>query len=134
VYIAIELLLLLLGGILLAVVLIQIFSRDREAARPRPGQASVKLLRSLRVAEDIEETRLLINDQVILIASSEGTRLADYADEVERLEAVATRIASALGVGVELARVGARGLEPEEGIPVRQLPKGRLQEPLERSF
>jgi hypothetical protein len=39
---------------------------------------------------------------------------------VERLETIATRIASALGGSVELARVGSQKPEPEAGVPVRE--------------
>ena len=87
----------------------------------------VKLERQVQPQTGAEETRLLINDQAILAASSEGLRLADYADEVEQLETVATRIASALGVGVELARLsGSSGpAEQEAAVPVRRLPRSR---------
>ncbi|MCX6030719.1 MAG: hypothetical protein NT169_15660 [Chloroflexi bacterium] len=116
--IAIESVLFLLGGIVLAVVLIQVFGRGGEAARGRP---IVRLVRSTQASDGAEETRLTINDQPILTASSEGLRLADYADEVERLETIATRIASALGGSVELARVGPQKPELEAGVPVRGL-------------
>ena len=53
-----------------------------------------------------EETRLFVNDAPILTASNDGIRLAQYADEVEQLEAVAARLAQSLGVRVEFARVG----------------------------
>jgi hypothetical protein len=121
--IAIESVLFLLGGIVLAVILIQLFGRGGEATRGRP--ATVRLVRQTQAPDGHEETRLTINDQVILTASSAGLRLADYADEVARLEAIATRIASALGGSVELARVGAKSAElVENGVPVRGLLTG----------
>jgi hypothetical protein len=55
--------------------------------------------------------------------SSEGLRLADYADEVERLETIATRIATALGARVELARLNS-GKNAELEVPVRGLLTG----------
>jgi hypothetical protein len=116
--IAIESVLFLLAGIVLAVVLIQVFGRGGEAARNR---GVVRLVRATRATDGAEETRLTINDQPILTASSEGLRLADYADEVERLETIATRIASALGGRVELARIGPQKPELGEGVPVRGL-------------
>lgn len=80
----------------------------------------------MKLPEGVEETRLLINDQSILVASGEGLRLADYADEVEQLEMMATKIASALGVSVELARVPEKGGKPEEdAVPVRRLPRSQ---------
>ena len=80
----------------------------------------------MRVPEGVEETRLLINDQTILVASGVGVRLADYADEVEQLETIATHIASALGVTVELARApGKGGQSEEEAISVRRLPRSQ---------
>jgi hypothetical protein len=127
--IAIESLLVLLGGIVLAVLLIQVFGRGTGTPRPRSasGTGVVKLERQVQPQEGTEETRLLINDQAILAASSAGLRLADYADEVEQLEMVATRIASALGVSVELARLpsGSGPAEQEEAVPVRRLPRSR---------
>ena len=117
--IAIESVLFLLGGIILAVVLIQVFGRGGEAAKGRPR---VRLVRSTQASDGAEVTRLTINDQPILTASSAGLRLADYADEVERLETIATRIASALGGSVELARVGSPKPGLETGVPVQELP------------
>lgn len=120
--IAVESLLFLLAGIALAVILTQVFGRGAESSRGRAGPV-VKLVRSVG-ADGQEETRLTVNDQVILTASSEGLRLADYTEQVERLEAVATRIADALGVHLEFARAVPRRAEnPEEGIPVHQLPR-----------
>ncbi len=116
--IAVESLLFLLAGIILAVVLIQIFGRGGERRTP-----AIRLVRSLKPADGAEETRLLINDQAILTASSAGLRLADYSDEVERLETIATRIASALGAHVELARLEGKDPGQIEGVPVRKLPR-----------
>ena len=127
--IAIESVLFLLGGIVLAVVLIQVFGRGGEAARGRP---SVRLVRSTQAPDGAEETRLTINDRPILTASSEGLRLADYADEVERLETIATRIASALGGSVELARVGPPKPGLDAGVPVCEL-LSDAREVMERS-
>jgi hypothetical protein len=78
--IAVETLLLLIGGVVLAVLLVQIFARGSEAGRGRPV---IRLVRATRAADGAEETRLTINDQAILTASSAGLRLADYADEIE---------------------------------------------------
>lgn len=107
--IAIESVLFLLAGIALAVILIQLFGKAGEASRTRP--AVVRLVRLMQATDGHEETRLTINGQVILTVSGQGLRLADYAEEVARLEALATRIASALGSSVELARVAAPGAE-----------------------
>lgn len=120
----------LIGGLAaIAVVLIWVFnslgSRDGKARR-MAGQARIRLERRMKLPQGIEETRLLINDQPILAASAEGLRLADYADEVEQLETLATRIASALGVNVELERVPGKGAPAEEEtLPVRRLPRDR---------
>jgi hypothetical protein len=120
--IAAETLLFLLGGVLLALVLIRAFGRSTSVPGPR-GAAQVRLERAANAAEGVEETRLLINDQPILAASSAGVRLADYADEVEQLETIATRVASALGVTVELTRLRGKGSPPEDqAVPVRRLP------------
>lgn len=68
----------------------------------------------------------MLNAQTILVASSAGVRLADYADEVEQLEAIATHMASALGVTVELTRLSGKGGRPiEEPVPVRRLPRNQ---------
>lgn len=124
--IAVDSPLLLLGGIAVATVLILAFGRGGGAG-PRGGRdaASVRLVRSVKLPEYIEESRLVINDQVILSASSAGLRPADYVDEVDQLETVATRIASALGVGLELARLDPKEARLEAGVPVRQLPHPR---------
>jgi hypothetical protein len=116
--IAIESLLFLLAGIALAVVLVQIFGRG-EQRRP----ATVRLVRWLKPAEAGEETRLLINDLVVLTVSNEGLRLADYADEVERLETIATRIATALGGRVELARLEGKAPAESADAPLYELPR-----------
>jgi len=124
--IAVESLLLLLGGIAVATVLILAFGRGGGAgSRGGRDAASVKVVRSVKLPEHIEESRLLINDQVILSASSAGLRPADYAEEIDQLETVATRIASALGVGLELARPAPKEALLEAGVPVRQLPHPR---------
>jgi len=123
--IAIESLLFLLGGVILAFVLVRAFGRSSDDARSRDG-IHVRLERALNSSDGIEETRLVLNDQVILVASSAGVRLADYADEVEQLEAIATHIASALGVAVELQRLAGKGGQPlEEAVPVRRLPRNQ---------
>ncbi len=44
-----------------------------------------------------------------------------YAEEVEQLEALAARIASALGVSVSFTRLPAKGSENADPIPVRSL-------------
>ena len=123
--IGIEALLFLLGGIILALVLIKAFGRSGNEARAR-GAAQVRLERTMNSADGVEETRLLLNDQPILVASSAGVRLADYAAEVEQLEAIATHMASALGVTVEFTRLPSKGAQPaEEAVPVRRLPRNQ---------
>lgn len=123
--IGIESLLFLLGGLILALVLVRAFGRSGNDARSR-GAAQVRLERTMNSADGVEETRLLMNDQPILVASSAGVRLADYADEVEQLETIATRIASALNVTVELTRLPGKGNQPaEEVVPVRRLPRNQ---------
>jgi len=121
--IEIEALLFLLGGIAIATVLILAFGRGGNSAwsRAGTGAAAVRLVRSVKLPENIEESQLVINDQVILSASSAGLRPADYVEEIEQLETVATRIASALGVSLELARLDPKEARLEEGVPVRQL-------------
>ena len=123
--IAIESLLFLLGGVILAWVLVRAFGRSSDNARSRAG-IRVRLERALNSSDGIEETRLVLNDQTILVASSAGVRLADYADEVEQLEAIATHMASALGVSVELTRLPGKGGQPmEEAVQVRRLPRNQ---------
>jgi hypothetical protein len=80
-------------------------------------------VRWLKPAEAGEETRLLINDLVVLTVSNEGLRLADYADEVERLETIATRIATALGGRVELARLEGKAPAESADAPLYELPR-----------
>ena len=123
----IELLAIVVVGILLVVVLTRVFSKPSGGVSPGPA---VKLVRSARTADGHEETRLLINDTVILTASNDGVRLAEYADEVEQLEAVAARLASSLGVSVEFTRVGPRLPGSDSGIPVRDLPPLEEEEDL----
>jgi hypothetical protein len=101
--IAIDSLLFLIGGIALGVLLTQLFARRPEAAE-RPV---VKLVRMTDIDDSHEETQLLVNDVLMESISDEGLRQADYAMQIEDLEATATRLASALGVSVELSRVGA---------------------------
>jgi hypothetical protein len=123
--IAVESLLFLLGGVILAYVLIKAFGRSANDARSR-GSAQVRLERMMNAVAGVEETRLLLNDQPILMASSAGVRLADYADEVEQLETIATRIAAALDVNVQLTRLPDRGSgTEEEAVSVRGLPRNQ---------
>lgn len=116
----VQLSLIVLIALLLIVLLARAFSRPNET----PAAAhTVTLVRSPRTADGREETRLLINDKLILTATNDGVRLAAYAEEVEQLEALAARIASALGVTVSFTRLPARGAENAEGIAVRSLPR-----------
>lgn len=115
----IELFALIIIATLLVVVLVRVFGRTAGGAGLKPA---VKLVRTARSADGREETRLLINDTVILTASNDGVRLADYADQVEQLEAVAARLATSLGVTVEFTRIGPRTPGADSGIPVRDLP------------
>lgn len=115
----IELFALIVIATLLVVVLVRVFGRTAASAGLKPA---VKLVRTARTADGREETRLLINDMVILTASNDGVRLADYADQVEQLEAVAARLAASLDVTVEFSRVGPRPPGADSGIPVRDLP------------
>ena len=107
----------LVVGMLLGLVLMRTFGKPGGAA-----PTGVKIVRTARTADGREETRLFVNDAPILTASNDGIRLAQYADEVEQLEAVAARLAQSLGVTVQFARVGARTPGDENGIPVRNLP------------
>ena len=86
--IVIESFVVLIVGMLLGMVLTRAFGKSADGAGPRPA---VKLVRTARTPDGREETRLLMNDTVILTASNDGVRLAEYADEVEQLEAVAAR-------------------------------------------
>lgn len=122
--IAIESLLFLLAGIVLAVVLARVFGKPAAARTEDAGALPVvKLVRSSRTPEGHEETRLFLNGQIILTAANDGVRLAQYADEVEQLEALAARLAAALGVAVAFERVGPRNAAPEADPAVRNLPK-----------
>ncbi|MCX7707138.1 MAG: hypothetical protein N2204_03930 [Anaerolineae bacterium] len=115
----VQLSLIVLIALLLIVLLARAFSRPNEA----PAAAhTVMLVRSPRTADGREETRLLINDKLILTATNDGVRLAAYTEEVEQLEALAARIASALGVSVSFTRLPAKGTDAE-GIAVRSLPR-----------
>lgn len=116
--IAIESIVFLIGGILLAVLLWQVLGRPK----PTPQSAlSVKLVRTPRTADGREETILTINDRVILTVNNEDVRLSEFADRLEQLEAVATRIAGALGVTVEFTRAGPQTAQ-DAGIPMTDLP------------
>ncbi len=117
--IVIDSLIFLLLGMFLSYVLMRAFGKPEGSGGASPA---VKLVRTARTTEGREETRLLMNDTVILTASNDGVRLAEYADEVEQLEAVAARLASSLGVTVEFTRVGPRLPGADAGIPVRDLP------------
>ncbi len=105
-------------GMLLGLVLMRTFGKPGGGA-----PASVKLVRTARTADGREETRLFVNDAAILTASNDGVRLAEYADEVEQLEAVAARLAASMGVTVEFSRIGPRAPGGENGIPMRDLPQ-----------
>jgi hypothetical protein len=107
--IAIESLLFLLGGFVLAFVLLQVFARPSDAGRERkaPAVPVVKLLRLTQFSDGHEETRLLVNDREILIVTDQGLRQEAYAAEVEHLEAMATVLASALDVTVAFTRRSA---------------------------
>lgn len=109
----------LIIGMVLGWLLVRSFGKPEAPA----SGASVKLVRTARTAEGREETRLVVNDSVILTASNDGVRLAEYADEVEQLEAVAARLARSLGVSVEFTRVGPRLPGDENGISMRTLPQ-----------
>jgi len=122
--IVIDSLIFLLLGMFLSYVLMRAFAKPDGNGS---AKTAVRLVRTARTADGREETRLLMNDTVILTASNDGVRLAEYADEVEQLEAVAARLASSLGVTVEFTRVGPRVPGADAGIPVRDLPP--LEEP-----
>jgi hypothetical protein len=112
----------LIIGMLLGWLLVRSFGKPERSA----SDASVKLVRTARTAEGREETRLVVNDNVILTASNDGVRLSAYADEVEQLEAVAARLARSLGVTVEFARIGPRLSGDENGVSIRSLPQDPL--------
>jgi hypothetical protein len=91
-------------------------------AKPASHVPSVRLVRTARTAEGREELLLTVNERVILAAGSEGLRLAEYAEQTERMEAVATRLATALGAPVEFARAPARKPGEETGFPMAEAP------------
>jgi hypothetical protein len=109
----------LIIGMVLGWLLVRSFGKPEAPA----SGASVKLVRTARSTEGREETRLVVNESVILSASNDGVRLAEYADEVEQLEAVAARLARSLGVTVEFARIGPRLPGDENGVTMRSLPQ-----------
>lgn len=121
--IVIESLLFLLGGVVLGVLLTQLFGRGVDTGKERSNLPMVRLVRTPITMEGFEKTRLVINNRVILTASSEGLRPAAYADEIEYVEAIATRVASALGTTVELERTSAQDSAGEEDILTQYLPK-----------
>jgi hypothetical protein len=104
---------------LLAVLLWQVLGRPKPAS-PQ-GAPSVKLVRTPRTADGREETILTINDRVILTVNNTDVRFSEFADRLEQLEAVATRIAGALGVSVEFTRAGPQAAQ-DAGIPMTDLP------------
>ena len=114
----------LIIGMILGWLLVRSFGKPERPA----SDAGVKLVRTARTAEGREETRLAVNESVILTASNDGVRLAEYADEVEQLEAVAARLARALDVSVEFTRVGPRLPGDENGVPMRTLPYEEQEE------
>jgi hypothetical protein len=117
--IAVESLVFLLGGIVLTVLLWQVLGRPKPVS---PDDApSVKLVRTPRTADGREETVLTVNDRAILTVNNEDVRFSEFADRLEQLEAVATRIAAALGVSVEFTRLGPQTPQ-DAGIPMNDLP------------
>jgi hypothetical protein len=116
--IAIESIVFMIGGILLAVLLWQVLGRPKPASQSAP---SVVLVRTPRTADGREETILTINDRVILTVNNEDMRLSEFADRLEQLEAVATRIAAALNVNVAFTRT-APLTPPAAGVPMNELP------------
>jgi hypothetical protein len=121
--IAIESLVFLIAGAVLVGVLAWALGWGR-LGRGAPHAPSVKLVRAARDAQGREELLLTVNDRVILAASNEGLRLADYAERVEQIEAVATRLAAARGAPVEFARSagGARKPDGDAGISIVDVP------------
>ena len=119
--IAIETVVVLVVIALLAFVLALAFGWGR-FGKGGPHTPSVKLVRSPRTAQGREELLLTVNERVILAANNEGLRLSEYADQVEQMESVATRLAAALGTPVEFARTAARKPGDETGIPINQVP------------
>ncbi len=110
----------LVVGVGLGVILARTFAKSSGSA------PTVKLVRTARTVEGREETRLFVNDAAILTATNDGVRLAEYADEVEQLEALAARLAASMGVTVEFARVAARTPGADNAIPMRKLPAEQL--------
>jgi len=125
--IAIESLVFLGAGVLLVIILAQVFGWGR-GGKGAPRTPSVKLVRTPRTAQGREELLLTVNERVILAANNEGLRLSDYAEHVEQLEALATRLAAALGTPVEFARTGARKPGDETGIDMSQVPDATDEE------
>jgi len=119
--IAIESVLFLLGGVLLAVVLWYAIGRPSRPQKPA-GAPAVTLVRIPRRADGREETFLTVNDAVILSVSNEGVRLSEFADQLEQLEAIATRLAASLGVNVEFARASAIPPDAQAGVSMSDLP------------
>jgi hypothetical protein len=120
--IAIESLVFLIAGALIVGVLAWALGWGR-SGRGAPHAPAVKLVRTARTAQGREELLLTVNERVILAADSEGVRLSEYAEQTERMEAVATRLAAALGTPVEFARAAARKPGEEAGIPIGALPE-----------
>ncbi len=119
--IALESILFLLAGVLLAVLLYQVLGRGPKLTE-RQGPPAVRLVRIPRTLEGREETVLMVNDRAILSANNEGIRLSEFADQLEQLEAVATRLAAALGVAAEFDRRGSRPAHDAADIDMRTLP------------
>jgi hypothetical protein len=115
--IAVEGLFLLLGSLILVVLVVQLFARQSGSApeHTTPVTPAVKLVRMVEFSDSHEETHLVVNETPILTVSDEGLRQDAYASEVERLEALATKIASALGVNVEFARISAEPYRERKG-------------------
>ncbi len=124
---AVELLVIILVAAGLMAILTQVFGRGKSSDE-HSGTPSVKLVRTARGIDGREETLLMVNERVILTANNDGLRLADYADEVEQLEAVAARIAAALGVTVAFTRVGGQKPGDENSLLMREVPRVTDQE------
>lgn len=123
VFTVVELLLIILVAGVLMTLLTQLFGRGGKSSGGGTGAPAVKLVRTVRGVDGREETLLLVNERAILTANNDGVRLSDYADEVEQLEAVAARMAAALGVTVEFARVGGQKPGDEKGLTMREVPR-----------
>ena len=119
--IAIESLAFLLAGALIVGALAWALGWGR-AGKSAPRTPSVKLVRTARTTQGREELLLTVNERVILAADSQGLRLSEYAEQVEQMEAVATRLAAALGTPVEFARAAPRKPGEESGLPISQTP------------